>query len=112
GRVTDQQFHLCRTEVSWIYRYYLCACCNLVVGMRAGYHISLFIHTFTFELDGDAHFREGHTDEITNGSGYSCSDNEIFRFFLLQDQPHCLDIVLGMAPVAFSIQVTQVEAAL
>src|SRR5271157_640074 len=39
-------------------------------------------------------------------------DHEIVRLMVLYNEPHCLNIVAGEPPVAFSIQIPQVEAVL
>ncbi len=52
---------------------------------------------------------EGQLAELTHGVLLTGGDDEILRLVVLQNQPHALHIVLGIAPVAQAGQVAQVE---
>ena len=43
---------------------------------------------------------------------FACGNHKVVGFRLLEDEPHALDIVLGIAPVAQRVQVTQIELVL
>ena len=40
---------------------------------------------------------------------FACGNDKVVRLGLLQDEPHALDIVLGIAPVAQGVQVAQIQ---
>ena len=43
---------------------------------------------------------EGELGELTHRVLHACRNNEVFRFLLLEDEPHALYVVLGITPVA------------
>src|SRR3989338_4421937 len=58
-------------------------------------------------------FQSGMTKRFFNkfldGMRFSSCDDIIIRFVLLKHQPNRLDVFRGIAPVAFSVQIAEVE---
>jgi hypothetical protein len=52
---------------------------------------------------------EGDFEEFADGMGFASGDDVIIRGVLLEHQPHGLDIIFGIAPVAFGVEVAEVE---
>ena len=50
--------------------------------------------------------------ELADGVVLTCGDDEVFRLLLLQDEPHALHVVLGIAPVAERVEVAEIELVL
>src|SRR5918996_1760094 len=50
---------------------------------------------------------EGDPHEVADRVGLACGDHEVVRLVLLEHQPHGLDIVLGIAPVALGVEVAE-----
>ena len=55
---------------------------------------------------------EGALGELTYGVLLTSSDDEVLRGVVLQHEPHALDIVTGIAPVAQGTEVPEVELVL
>ena len=55
---------------------------------------------------------EGELGELADGVLYTGGDDEVLGTVVLQDEPHALYIVAGIAPVAQGVQVAQVETLL
>ena len=71
-----------------------------------------FVEAFALEFEGDAGVFEGEVGEFTDGVLDAGGDDEVVGLVLLKDEPHALDIVLGIAPVTEGVHVTEVEAVL
>ena len=52
---------------------------------------------------------EGQLAEFPDGVLLACGDDEVLGLVVLQNQPHALDVVPGIAPVAQAGQVAQVQ---
>ena len=61
---------------------------------------AFLVDVLALELQFDAHTLESIVTELAYTVLYARSDDEIFRFVVLQDEPHALHVVLGIAPVA------------
>ncbi len=48
-------------------------------------------------------------EEVADGMGLASRQDVVVRFVLLEHHPHSLDIILGVAPVAFGIEVAEVK---
>ena len=70
---------------------------------------ALFLQPFTLEFQLDARIVEGQPAEIPHAVLYAGGDHKILRFLVLQDQPHALHIILGIAPVPQAGQVAQFQ---
>ena len=55
---------------------------------------------------------ESQRGELTYGVLLAGGDDEVLRCLVLQDQPHALDIVLGVAPVTTAGEVAEIELVL
>ena len=55
---------------------------------------------------------EGQRAELAHGVVFACGNHEIVGLGLLQDEPHALDVVAGITPVAQGVEVTQIELVL
>jgi len=71
-----------------------------------------FIKTFALEFELYAGVFEGQVGELADTVLHAGGDDEVLGLVVLQDQPHALHIVLGIAPVTEAVQVAQVEAVL
>ena len=50
--------------------------------------------------------------KFTDGVLYAGCDHEVFGLVVLQNEPHAFHVVLGVAPVAEAVEVTEVQAVL
>ena len=62
---------------------------------------------FAFPHDVESGVRGGLVDELANGARLAGGDHVIVRLRLLQHQPHRLDVVAGIAPVALRVEIAQ-----
>ena len=70
---------------------------------------ALLVGTFAFELQFDAYALEGVVAELADRVLNAGGDDEVLGLLLLQDEPHALHVVLGVAPVAQAAEVAQEE---
>ena len=61
-------------------------------------------------LDGDAGLLEGELTELTDGVTLAGGEHVVVGLVLLEDAPHALHVVAGVAPVADGVEVAEVEA--
>src|SRR3954451_15884027 len=52
---------------------------------------------------------EGNLTEVTDARGYPSGHHEIVTMWLLEHQPHPLDVLLRVPPVADGVEVAEVE---
>ena len=76
------------------------------------YHDALLVHSLALETELDAGMLEGIVGKFAYGMLDTGGDDEVLGLVVLQDEPHTLDVVLGISPVAQTGQVAQVEAIL
>src|ERR1700692_2821561 len=60
-------------------------------------------------FDSAANFRERQFDKLAHRAGLARRQHEIVGLIRLQDHVHALDIILGMAPVAFGLEISEIE---
>ena len=60
-------------------------------------------------MQGDTHLAECQIAELTHRVLHACGDDKVLRLVVLQNQPHTLHIVFGIAPIAQRRQVAEVE---
>src|SRR3984885_2449940 len=60
-------------------------------------------------FDAAADLCEGEFDKLAHRAGLACRQHEIVRLVRLQDHVHALDVVLGMTPVAFRLEIAEIE---
>lgn len=70
---------------------------------------ALLVGTLTHKLQLDAHVFEGQVAEFTHGVLHARGNDEILGFLVLQDQPHALDVILRIAPVAQRREISEIE---
>ena len=63
----------------------------------------------TFPAQFDACVSEGQRGKLAHRVLHTSGDDKVFGTFLLQDEPHALHVVAGVAPVALRGQITQQE---
>src|SRR5215216_6562394 len=61
------------------------------------------------DLPRDPRLVEGDLDAAADRVGLTRGDHEVVGLLLLEHQPHRLDVVLGVAPVALGVQVAELE---
>ena len=115
GRVAQQGFHFCGAKVSGINRNNgLAGCWVPGIGCRvlgAGeYGFFVYARTFPFNFHSQCPGRNIH--KIPHRMLFARGNDKVFGLFLLEHEPLHLDIVFGMAPVAFGIQIPQIKAVL
>jgi len=71
-----------------------------------------FIHAGATPLDGIAQFPEGPFNEFTHGVSFAGGDDVVVGDVLLQHPPHRAHVILGVAPVAFRVEVAQIQGLL
>ncbi len=55
---------------------------------------------------------EGQLDELAHGVGLAGRQHVVVGLVLLQHQPHALDVVARVAPVALGVEIAEIEALL
>src|ERR1017187_7210944 len=68
-----------------------------------------FLDTLAAPLDAAADLRECKCDEFANRTGLACRQHEIVGRIRLQYPVHALDIIPGVAPIAFRLEVSKIE---
>ena len=68
-----------------------------------------FIHPFAFPAQFNAHFLEGQGTELAHRMVFAGRNDKIFGSIVLKNHPHTLHIILGIAPVAQRIQISQIQ---
>ena len=61
------------------------------------------------EVHGNACALEGHADKVAHGFGAVGGQHEGVGFVRLQHAPHAFDVFFGIAPVAFGVEVAQLQ---
>ena len=102
-RVSPEVDDVCWTVEVWRYLNEALAC-SLVV--------ALLVHAFAAELEFDACVLESVVAELANGVLHAGSDYEVLWLLLLEDEPHTLNIILCIAPVAERREVAEEELVL
>ena len=74
--------------------------------------VTLLVDALALPAEADANVLEGPLHELPHGMLDTRSDDEVIRLVLLQDQPHALDVVLGVAPVAQAVEVAELQVVL
>ena len=70
---------------------------------------ALFVHALAHKFQLDADIVEGQLAELAHGVLLASSDHEVLGGLVLQNQPHALDIILGIAPVEQAGQIAEIE---
>src|SRR5918999_704890 len=81
--VADQVLDLCGTQ-------------------EAGVDSDVFLRVEPDMVEGDPH-------QVANRMGLARGDHEVVRLVVLEHEPHGLDVVLGVAPIALGIEVAEGE---
>jgi hypothetical protein len=68
-----------------------------------------FLDTLATPLDTAAHLRERQFDEFAHRAGLASREHKIARLVRLQYPVHAFDIVPGVAPIAFCVEVSEIE---
>ena len=103
GGVAEQLLHFGRAEEAWV---------DLDQALARSNVDTSLVDAFAFPTQLDADMLEGQGAELADGVILTRGDDEVFRFFLLQDEPHALHVVLGIAPVAEGVEVAEIELVL
>jgi hypothetical protein len=91
GRISPEVYDVCRAEPGFIDRD------QHLPGLLV---VALLVDTVAAPFQFDAHFLEGQCGKLAHSMILTRGNHEIIRFRLLEDEPHTLDIVPGIAPVA------------
>ena len=103
GWVTPEVDYICRAVEIRRYTY---------EGLACGGIDADFVDAFALPTELNAGMVEGEGGELADGVLHACGDDEVLGLIVLQDEPHALNIVLSITPVAEGIEVAQVEAVL
>src|ERR1700687_1399871 len=77
---------------------------------RAGFPVDAgFLDPLAAPLDAAVDLRECQFDEFAHRAGLACSQHKIVGRISLQYPVHALDIIPGVAPVAFRPEVSEIE---
>ena len=55
------------------------------------------------------HMAEGHIQEFANGVRFVGGNDVVVGLFLLEHQPHGFHVFLGVTPIAFGVEVSEVK---
>jgi len=67
---------------------------------------------FDVVLPVEADVGEGDFEKFADGVGFAGGDDVVVGLVLLEHQPHSFDVVFGVAPVAFGVEVAHVDLVL
>ena len=70
---------------------------------------ALLVLGFALPLEFDAEIVEGELGKLADAVLHARGDDEVLGLAGLEDEPHTLDVVLGVAPVAEGVEVAEVE---
>ena len=70
---------------------------------------ALLVLGFALPLEFDADIVEGELGKLADAVLHARGDDEVLGLAGLEDEPHTLDVVLGVAPVAQGVEVAEVE---
>ena len=70
---------------------------------------ALLVVALAAPFDGLADVAEGELDEFAHGVRLAGRQHVVVGLVLLQDPPHALDIVAGVAPVALGVEIAEIE---
>ena len=70
---------------------------------------ALLVLAATLPLEFDADIVEGEVGKLADAVLYARGDDVVLGLARLEDEPHTLDVVLGVAPVAEGVEVAEVE---
>ena len=70
---------------------------------------ALLVLGFALPLEFDADIVEGELGKLADAVLHARGDDVVLGLARLEDEPHTLDVVLGVAPVAEGVQVAEVE---
>src|SRR5205814_8128622 len=70
------------------------------------------VNALTAPFDTAADLGKGKLDQFTHRAGLTGCEHKVVGLVRLKDHMHALDIVIGMAPVAFSFEITEIELVL
>src|SRR5690554_91836 len=100
SRITKKLFNLRRAEIFRIHLY----------NYTSAISINTFlVNTFTLPAQSDTRLSKCESTEFAHRMHLTRSNNKIFRFAVLQHQPHTLNIIPCVSPVALSIKITQIQ---
>ena len=100
GGVAEELFHLGRTEEARV---------DFNQHLTRGGVDAFLVDAFAFPTQLDADMPECQRAELTHGVVLARGDDEVLRLLLLQDEPHALHVILGIAPVAEGVEVAEIE---
>ena len=73
---------------------------------------ALLVLPAALPLEFDADIVEGEVGKLADAMLHACGDDVVLGLAGLEDEPHALDVVLGVAPVAEGVEVAKVELVL
>jgi len=103
GRLSEQGVHFRGAEIPGVYGH---------DGFVGGRIDADFINARALPLEGHAQFGGAQVHKFTDGVLFACSNDIVVRKVLLEHEPLHLHVVFGVAPVAFCVEVAQVQAVL
>ena len=74
--------------------------------------VSLLFNALPFPFDFHTEFFGSGVNEVAHAVLHAGSDDEVFRFILLQHEPLHFNVVFGVAPVAFGVHVAKIQRVL
>jgi O-antigen/teichoic acid export membrane protein len=74
--------------------------------------VAAFLGAGSAPRNADPKLSRRHLDEVSNAVLVPGCNDEVLRHFLLQHQPHRLDVVFGVAPVSFRVQIAEIQTLL
>ncbi|CAA7613533.1 Phytase family (modular protein) [Candidatus Terasakiella magnetica] len=103
GGVAQQQVHFGRAEITGI---------DLDQDPAGGGAKAAFFRILAAPAQGDTDLGEGQFDEFAHAVGFAGGEDEIIGLVVLQDAPHAIDVIAGMAPIALGFEVADVKSVL
>ena len=97
-RIADQQVDFGRTEIAWI---------DLDQNPAGAGVNALFIGPFPAPLDRHSNLAKRPLDEFPHRMRLAGCQHIVIGLRLLQNSPHAVNIIAGMAPVALGFEVAQ-----
>lgn len=102
-RVAEESLNFRRAEIFRV---------NFYKTFASGLVVALFIHAFALELNIDSGLRKSALAEFPDTVLLACRNDKVIRGFLLKNQPHTFNVILGVPPVAERVKVSKIKTLL
>lgn len=102
-RVAEESLNFRRAEIFRV---------NFYKTFASGLVVALLVNTFTLEFNFNSGLRKSALAEFPDTVLLACRNDKVIRLFLLKNQPHTFNVILGVPPVAERVKVSKIKTLL